>query len=338
MLLNNNLLLEEFMGNINIVSQRPAFTPIPDYIVESLLNIISADSSKVLMAITYLLKKEELISSESITNFTGISEDAILLSINELKNVGVLKSAGKSSLDFEFVWENSLDKNSTNNEDRKEINQVANGFKELLSEIQMSLGIPLNNSYISFIHSLKDEFLFPDEVILMLTNHCASKRKTSIRYMEQVAISWKEKGINTLEDANNMIKEHEDKWLRYKKTLNYLKLKSDYITPSQEKLLDRWFLEYTSSDELIQKAADITTNNLGKVEIPYMEKILKDWFDAGIKEVSDIDKHNDNKNNKKTTKKTVNTKNNNSSFSSFNQRDYDMNELEKNILGWNKNE
>lgn len=335
------------MGKININSNTLAFTLVPDFLIEELMKNLSGNSLKVILCILNGVKLGKNLTTEGISLVSGVSEEYVYESLTELKELGILIGKSQSSLDFDLIFDNSQITNVSKVEQPisddaiqsvkpKELSEKEIIFKELLSEIEMIMGFPLNNGYLNFLNSLRDEFRFPDEVILTLFNHCASKKKTSIKYMEQVAVNWKENGINSLEDANNIIKEYEDKWIKYRKALNYMGLKADYISYPHERLLDKWFSEYKMSDEVIQKAADITIMNLGKAEIPYMEKIISDWYKKGVKTVSDIEKL-DYPTQSKNRRKFV-PKPQSGNFNKFTQRNYDMDELENKLLGWKKNE
>lgn len=326
------------MGNISIKSQSLSFTPVPDFIIESLLRSISSDSSKVILALINIIKRNSDISTEVLSTMTGLEETVVFECLNELSNIGLIRNIANGQLSFELVLSSSGSSDETtpakSAEEERTDDEI--NFRELMSEMQSVLGITLNRAYIDLVHSLKDDYHFPDEVILTLINYCASKKKISIKYIEQVAINWKEKGIKTIEDAHNIIKEYEEKWIRYRKALNYMGLKPEYISQTHEKLLDRWFNEYKLSDELIQKAADITILNLGKAEIAYMEKILCDWISAGVKTIADVDKYNEKRNSGNSKKKNP-VKGKPSNFNSFNQRNNDLDELENRLLGWKKN-
>lgn len=351
------------MGNIKINSHTLSFTLVPDYIIESLIKNMSSNSIKVVLVLLNLVKKNEDISTEKISNISGILEEYVYESLTELNEYGLIRTTNSNQLEFELVWDNNkLSWENDDNEALEEKNNISNNlekasnldnekssntlvdtsFQELAQEVEIMMGTTLNPSMNRLLISLREDFNFPDEVILMLVNHCVQKRKTNVKYMEQIAINWKEKGINTLDEVNSAIKDYEEKWIKYRKALNYMGLKAEYISQPHERLLDKWFNEYKFKDEIVQKAADITILNLGKAEIPYMEAILADWYKYGVKTVKDIENLDTIKLNKKNNTASNNTYNknakskNNSNFNNFKQRDYSNNDLESKLLGWNK--
>ncbi|GIW48587.1 MAG: hypothetical protein KatS3mg079_063 [Caloramator sp.] len=98
----------------------------------------------------------------------------------------------------------------------------------------MALGRPLTPSDYKFFTMLMDKFHFSFEVLIFLIEYCVSKKKTDIRYIEKVAIGWHEKGIKTIEDAQNHIRKHEEKWTKYRQILSYIGLKDSDISVPQE--------------------------------------------------------------------------------------------------------
>lgn len=84
----------------------------------------------------------------------------------------------------------------------------------------MSMGKPMSPSQLRFTLELKDDFGFDDEVIMLLYGYCAGKE--SVRYMEQVAASWREKKVKTAEEANAVIRKFEDKWSNHRELFKYM--------------------------------------------------------------------------------------------------------------------
>ena len=197
----------------------------------------------------------------------------------------------------------------------------------LLHEISMLMGRPLSSSDAEKFLYFKEKYHFPEEVIILLVQHCVSKGKTSMRYIETVAISWDSQGIKTQELAQQNIRKHEDKWTNYRKVLTYLGISEKDIPKPQEDLLEKWFYTYGFTTEMILKACDISFNTLGKVEMGYINGILRAWLKDGIKTLEDLEK-NERKPRKTAQKKTVKK--------DFTEREYDYDELERKLLGWDK--
>ncbi|MPN22596.1 hypothetical protein SDC9_169979 [bioreactor metagenome] len=84
--------------------------------------------------------------------------------------------------------------------------------------------------------------------------------------------------------------------------------------------------------DIIHRACDICFQRINKADFKYIDGILNSWQREGIKTIEDIDK----KDNKKTIKKNGSYKVKMDSFNSYDQRNYNFDELEKKLLGWDK--
>ena len=86
------------------------------------------------------------------------------------------------------------------------------------------------------------------ELIEFLLEYCAGLGKTSARYMETVAINWHEQGIQTMRQAQQLVKEFSDR-KRGRKTgkagkpnpfLNFPQSEVDYDSLAKKKLMGRF--------------------------------------------------------------------------------------------------
>jgi DnaD/phage-associated family protein len=208
----------------------------------------------------------------------------------------------------------------------KEVSRVVNA-DPMLSEISILMGRPLSSSDAEKFLYFKEKYQLPEEVIILLVQQCVSKGKTSMRYIETVAISWDSQGIRTTELAQRNIKTHEDKWMNYRKVLTYLGMNDKDIPKPQEDLLEKWFYTFEFTTEMILKASDISFSTLGKVEMGYINGILRSWHKDGIKTLKDIEE---------SEKKPRKTKGKKAQNKDFTEREYDYDDLERKLLGWDK--
>jgi DnaD/phage-associated family protein len=197
----------------------------------------------------------------------------------------------------------------------------------MLKEISMLMGRPLSSADAEKFLYFKEKYRFPEEVIILLVQHCVLKGKTNMRYIETVAINWESRGFKTIELAQENIKNHEDKWLNYRKVLTYLGISDKDVPKPQEDLLEKWFYSYGFTTDMILKACDISFNTLGKVEMGYINGILRTWEKDKIKTLEDVSK-NELKPRKNKSRKQPEK--------DFTEREYDYDDLERKLLGWDK--
>ena len=201
-----------------------------------------------------------------------------------------------------------------------------NPIKEMFNGIEKLVGRPLSSKELSVYMSFIEDFQFSPELINLLIEYCSSKKKTDIRYIEKVALSWNDAGIKTLNDAQSHIGKHEDKWVKYRAIINYMGFKDSEISKPQEDMLEKWLLRFNMSIEVIKEACKISVMRINECNFKYIDTILCDWQSKDVKEVSDI---------KKTEKKNKPYKKNPQSIQSTesSKRQYGVGELEKLVFG-----
>lgn len=193
-------------------------------------------------------------------------------------------------------------------------------LKSLYSFVEQKLGKVLSPSEVGILFSFYDWLCLPIDVIILLFTYAESIHKLNMRYIEKIAVNWCNNGINTIELAEQFLKEEEDKKALYSRIKKILQISGRELTDPERKYITSWSIEFQMPDELIKKAYEMTVLNTGKVSFAYMNSILKNWFKKGIKTVQEAEE--DNLSHKGKTK---------SSFNNFQkeQENYDFDQLEK---------
>nr|WP_276576092.1 DnaD domain protein [Oceanirhabdus seepicola] len=204
--------------------------------------------------------------------------------------------------------------------------------KSMFFEIEALIGRPLSSKEMTVYLGWQKDFNFSPELILLLIQYSVSKGKTDFRYIEKIAIGWHDAKISNISDAQQFIKQNEDKRITMRKILKYLGLSSENIAKPQEQILDKWITIYKFPIEIIYKACDICFERLNKAEFKYIDAILNSWFKTNVKTLQDIERVNKKSFKSNATRKTK------GSFGDFEQRNYDFKELEKKLLGWSKDD
>ena len=168
--------------------------------------------------------------------------------------------------------------------------------------------------------------------------YCISKGKSDPRYIEKVALSWHDMKITTVEQAQNLIKKNEDKWISIRKILTYLGINNMDIMKPQQDLIEKWLFMYKFSVDVILKACDICFERLNRADFKYIDGILSKWHKNNFKTLEDI-AINDNKRSNATKYQKPSYSNDKSlKFNNFEAREYDYDSLEKKLLGWDNDD
>ena len=153
----------------------------------------------------------------------------------------------------------------------------------LFQEAQMRLGKTIGHDGQAVLLMMHDAYGLPVEVIVTIIEYCVSVGKTSTSYIAKIGKDWGEREIDTLEKADEVINElkaSDEIWGEFRIRTG---ISTPRPTQAQMKYLNRWKNEYKFSMEMILLAYEETANNIQKMSFPYMDKILKNWFEEGIK-------------------------------------------------------
>ena len=316
------------------------FTPVSNIFIERYMPKARGEFIKVyLLMIKYNFAGEPGVNSTVLATSLNLLESDIINALNYWSEEGLIKLIPIDNMgNFHIEFVDLSEEGNTNVEKFnlvEELTDKSNGY--MLKDIGKLLGRTLSPSEVETYISWKKDFKFSSELILILIEYCASKGKTNFRYIEKVAIAWNEMNIKTVDDAQNYIRKTEDKWGTYREILKFLGIRNTDIMKPQEDLLEKWTSTYGYSLEVIKKACDICFQRLNRADFKYIDGILSSWYKNKLKTMQDIEKKEADFKNSSNKKVFNNSKNNDKPklrFDNFKGRDYDYDDLEKKLLGW----
>lgn len=305
---------------------------VPCIIADNMLKLTDGNKLKVLL---YLLRNSGVtVRTEEISANTGVSEqqieEAILFweqlnifspedSINQAKPVNNIMTAPppaqpvKNTEKKKFLprKDESKAKYSPN-----ELISIQKGNPDIAELFQMVQGFTVKPNY-SLQNSLTwiYEYLgLKVEVIMTIITYCRDIDSMFPNYIEKIAINWAENEIDTLDRANAEV----DRLMKSKtftgKIMSMFDMKRKPTT-SQQEFIDEWQRIGYDMD-LIKYAYEITVENTGNLSFPYINKILLNWSETGVKTIDEA------KNASSEHKKNYKQKSDNSD--GFDAEEYEM--------------
>ena len=201
--------------------------------------------------------------------------------------------------------------------------------------VEIYLDRPLKPMDLQLILYLHEELHFSPELIMYLYEYCVSKGKKNASYIEAVALTWAENGIDTEEKAKEATAVYHDHFNTVNKAFGLNRapgqIERQYIT--------KWVEVFGFSDEIITEACNRTILRTQKPDFKYTDKILETWYKKSVKSYADIARIDEefSKGNKasETSKVATLIKPSNNKFNQFPQRTYtaeDYAELERKLL------
>lgn len=312
------------------------YTPLSNIFIDKYMAAARGEFVKIyILGLKYATSGEPGITSGDLASKLNLLESEILSAWSywSNKNVVKLKSLNNNDYSIEFI---NLDNDDENNNDINLLEELSNTtIKGMLDEIEKLLGRTLSTKEITMYLTWQKDFGFSPEIILLLIQYCVSKNKTDYRYIEKIAIAWFDNDIKTVDDAQKSIKSREDSWVKINQIRTYLGINNSDMMKPQEDILNKWINTYKFSLNIIYKACDICFERLNKSDFKYIDAILGNWFKANLTTIEDVEKYD--KNNKSSFKK-ANKTTSKGNFSNYEQRNYDFDDLEKKLLGWDNND
>lgn len=204
---------------------------------------------------------------------------------------------------------------------------------QLLYIAEQYLGKTLTPTETRKILFFYDELHMSVDLIDYLIEYCVGRDHRSIRYIETVAMAWKEEGITTVEMAKDSTARYSREYFSILKAMG---ITNRNPIDTEIALMNTWMKEYGFTQDLIQEACSRTVLQTGQPSFQYADKILQSWKKKNIRTLDDVrlqDAQHQKRKLEKAANKTAQQKPQaQNRFNNFHQREYDFAEYEKKLL------
>lgn len=174
-----------------------------------------------------------------------------------------------------------------------------------------------------------DELHFSADLIEYLLEYCISKGSASRHYMRKVALSWAEAGISTVMQAKqetNLFNKN------YFTIFNAFGIKGRNPAPAEQEVMSRWLNDFKFPMEIILEACSRTISQTHQPSFQYADRILSKWKKSGVRSMDDIRKLDVQRIQEQKKAPAAQPKQTQNRFNNFSQREYDYNQLERQLL------
>lgn len=205
-------------------------------------------------------------------------------------------------------------------------------FKQFLFVAGQYIGTPLSRRDCDTFAYLYDRLKMPAELLEYLIEYCISMGHRSVRYMEAVALDMHKKEILTVEQAKAALPAMKKDLYAVMKAFG---LQSRQPAAGEKQMMEKWFSVQGLSVELVLEACNRTMSAIHKPSFEYADKILEGWKENGVKTLQDVtlldqrrSQNQPRRPSRDNGKKQAGRPN---QFHNFEQRDYDYEELMKQL-------
>ena len=264
---------------------------VPNSVVDNFIKLASGEAIKVLL---FMLRNSgQSLSAKDIAAALNINEEQVEEAFVFWENANIFSSSAEAVSDIrsaepvaqpaEAAKKASVPDRSNYNISPSEIAVRIEGSEEIKGFFFTAEGIfgePLNHTQQrSFIYLL-DYLGISAEVLLMVIAYSVKTGKKNTRYIEQVAYDFNERGIDTLELAQQEIKRLEEKYTYTGRIISIFDLQRR-PTKQQQEYIDKW-QKNGYSLELIEYACEDAVNKGKGTNFPYVNGMLTNWERSGI--------------------------------------------------------
>ena len=168
-------------------------------------------------------------------------------------------------------------------EDQLEEIRQNNDISMVFNVIEVYLERLLTPQDINLVAYLYDKLHFSSDLILHLYEYCVGKNKKKSEYIEKVAISWHQEGIDTVEKAQEYSILYDTCFNAVNKVFSLGRMP---IGPERD-FIRKWS-SWRLSPELIEEACNRTILNINKPDFKYADRILESWHSAGANTLAEV--------------------------------------------------
>ncbi|MCL2857776.1 MAG: DnaD domain protein [Oscillospiraceae bacterium] len=268
---------------------------VPGAVVDEHLKLCDETALKVLLLI---LRRGDEVTLEEISNFLGTDPQAVEQAISYWTKLGILMEptpappqrpntkAPPPIVDPAPTTQPTymLPGKERRKLTTRQINEMSAGddtIAFLLREAQMIIGKPLTPVATDTVAALYSYYGMNPEVLLMLLQYCVGQKRDNMRYIEKVAASWIEMGIDTHEKAEREILAVAERAGQEAAVRRVLGINDRALISSEREYIAAWS-EQGIPSELIGLAYERTIEQKGKLSLPYINGILQNWRAKGI--------------------------------------------------------
>lgn len=184
----------------------------------------------------------------------------------------------------------------------------------------------MNPTWYTDIDAWFDKYRFEEDVMYALFQHCYDHKGLSKQYMVKVADNWFSKNIKNSFDLDTYSIEYQKlKDIRFKIKRKFRK--QGNLSEYEEAYVEKWVVEYGFEFDIIELALKKTTAILNP-NFEYINKILTDWHEKGLKDKEQILAYEKSRK-QALTSKAKTSESNVPQKGNFEQREHDDNYFDK---------
>ena len=238
-----------------------------------------------------------LESAKELARLSGTTEVRAVSTLTLLTEMGLIAPEGEDTPEmgiveeFEYrIREGEIEAQSATAVART----IRDGnLGEMIKECSIIFEEPaLSSEHTAILTALYTQYGLSPEYILTLASYMATKGKPNASSLKNKAISLHKRGIDTVEELERYIADCERENTADWELKRLFGIKGRNLSDAELAYFRRWCDEFDFTTEIVSLAYDIcSVATGGKLSLPYMDKILTEWHEAGCKTAEECRRH-----------------------------------------------
>ena len=279
-------------------SYKSGYVPVSTAFIKDKLPQANPTFVKVYIYLLMLASDNSGKSFSDIASVLGILESDLMQAIAYWEKQGEISKQGDN---YYFTQSNTpapaepvayAEESPKRSENLAEIIAGDQRLSDMFMLSQEILGKTITEKDMETLYWFYSELKMSAEVILLLLEYCVSKGKNRMSYIEKVAISWNEMGLNNSESVAIYLQSEEKKTGFLYSIRKIMGISDRSLSQLEEKYLFKWHDEMGMSEEMIALAYEYCIINTAKLSFPYMDKIISRWHNVGINTIPEAEEDN----------------------------------------------
>lgn len=267
------------MKNIKIVSRCNDDIIVPSDVTKHLKTATEAQ----LKVLLYCLAQKQFIDEDAY-DFLGITEESFDSAVDYWVKNEIFAKDEKS-----IVMRKPSDLlQSYDSETLAAAIENEEGFASLRISVEEMIGKILNKNDINLLYNIYHFSGLDAEYVCAITAYAVAHNKANMRYITQTALAMYDEGADTYDKLEERLltrQKGEDMRAQFIALCGF---GARRLTPKEDMYIVKWFTRFDLPFDVVKTAYEKMIDAIGEVKLAYLDKILTDWHNLGIKSAENV--------------------------------------------------
>ena len=145
----------------------------------------------------------------------------------------------------------------------------------------------LSTEEIKIISALYTQYALGEEYIITLAAYISERGRLTAVRLGTEAERLVKRGISSIDELEKYIETRQNESGAEWEFRHLIGIYNRTLSKKEQEFVKKWYHDMAYGEDMVGEAYDITVLNTGKLSLPYMDKLLSHWHEAGCKTLED---------------------------------------------------